>query len=155
MSCQDPFSQGWALRLTPAKWKSPAGGGGTGVRRLAVVAGARCLLWIYLAGRGKDTVVPHGELGLARISGNGQIVDLLTSLLPVTSVNTSCTSALRAERVFPGEGRSPQPELNPALQEDKRWHLPVPARPRSSWAFSAQILWILVIRPQPGLYPFF
>lgn len=53
---------------------------------------------------------------------------LLTSLLPVTPVNISCTSALRAGCVCPGKGRSPQPELNPVLQENKRWHLPVPAR---------------------------
>ena len=107
--------------------------------------------WIYLAGRGKDAVVPHWELGLAHISGNGHTVDLLTSLLPVTPVNISCTSGLRAGCVFPGKGRSPQPELNPALQENKRWHLPVPTRLWSSWALSAQVLWFLVICPQPGL----
>lgn len=108
--------------------------------------------WIYLAGRGKDAVVPHWELGLACVSGNRHAVDLLTSLLPVAPVNFSCTSGLRAGYVFAGKGRSPKPELNLELQENKRWHLPVPARLQSSWALSAQVLWILVICPELGLW---
>lgn len=62
--------------------------------------------WIYLAGQGKDAVVPHWELGLVCISGNGHTVDLLTSLLPVTPVNISCTSGLTTGCVFPGKGRT-------------------------------------------------
>lgn len=34
---------------------------------------------IYLAAQGKDTVVPHWQLGLAHISENRYTVDLLTS----------------------------------------------------------------------------